>query len=77
LHLIHRPRSVEHAPADKTLTVQAVGEHGEIYGEKAIQLKAPGTGINPVRAAWDWDLDAGISTVQFKGADAPDAHLPL
>ena len=77
LHLIHRPHALDHASADKALTVQAVGEHGEVYGEKAIQLKAPESNINPVRAAWDWDLDAGVSTIQFRGAGNQKAHLPL
>jgi hypothetical protein len=84
LHLIHRPPDpLAHTPADKTLVVQATGEDGQVHGEKTIQLKVPAdpTGapgaINPLRAHWEWDLDAGVSTLTLRGADGSPAQLPL
>lgn len=78
LHLIHRPlKPLAHRPSDKTLTVQATGEDGEVYGETTVRLTVPATATNPVRAHWDWDLDAGVSTVTLQSADDGPAHMPL
>ena len=77
LHLIHRPeKPFEHRPTDKTLTVQATGEDGQVYGQTAVRLTVPAA-TNPVRAHWDWDLDAGVSTIALRGAGDGPAQLPL
>lgn len=78
LHLIHRPESpFEHTPADRTITVQATGEDGKIYGETTVRLTVPQKATNPVRADWDWDLDAGVSTITLRGAGDGPAQFPL
>lgn len=86
LHLIHRPRDpFAHTPSEKTpvlskvegLTVQASGEDGQIYGETTVRLTAPATATNPLRAHWDWNLDAGVSTITLRGAGDGPAQLPL
>jgi hypothetical protein len=78
LHLIHRPeRPFEHTPADKTLTVQATGEDGLVYGETTVRLTVPQKASNPVRAHWDWDLDAGVSTITLRGTDEGPTQMPL
>jgi hypothetical protein len=78
LHLIHRPQDpIAHTPTEKTLTVQAVGENGDTYGETTVRLTVPAAAINPLRAHWNWDLDAGASTITLKGAGDEPAQLPL
>ncbi len=78
LHLIHRPeKPFVHTPAAKTLTVQATGEDGQVYGETTVRLTAPAAAANPVRAHWDWDLDAGVSTITLRGAGNGPTQLPL
>ncbi len=85
LHLIHRPQDpFAHTPtlqqgsgqADKTLTVHAVGKDGKVYGETTVRLTVPAAAANPVRAHWDWDIDAGVSTVTLRSADGGPAQLP-
>jgi len=78
LHLIHRPQDpFAHTPTGKTLTVQACSEDGQVYGEKTVRLTVPAAAANAVRARWDWDLDAGVSTVTLQGAEDCPAQLPL
>ena len=78
LHLIHRPQDpFAHTPTEKTLTVQAIGKDGQVHGEKTVRLTVPEKASNPVRAHWDWDLDAGVSTITLRGADDGPAQLPL
>jgi hypothetical protein len=78
LHLIHRPEQpFAHTPAAKTLTVQATGEDGQVYGETTVRLTAPAAAANPVRAHWDWDLDGGASRITLRGAGNGPAQLPL
>ncbi|MFZ5915744.1 MAG: hypothetical protein ACOYZ7_02285 [Chloroflexota bacterium] len=78
LHLIHRPADpLAHTPTDKTLTVQASGEDGQVYGEISVCLSVPDSAANPVRAHWRWDADAGASILTLKGADGVPAQLPL
>jgi len=78
LHLIHRPKDpLAHVPTDKTLTMQAVGEDGEIHGETTVRLTLPTSATNPVRAHWEWDADAGVSTISLRGAGDGPAQFPL
>jgi hypothetical protein len=78
LHLIHRPHDpFAHMPTEKTLTVQATGEDGQVYGETTVRLTVPAAATNPVRAHWDWDLDTGVSVITLKSADDGPAQLPL
>ncbi|MBN1177955.1 MAG: hypothetical protein JXD18_02005, partial [Anaerolineae bacterium] len=77
LNLIHRPAApLAHAPTEKALVVQAVGEDGTVYGEKRIRLTVPAGATNPVRACWETDLDAGVSTIALRGADGGPAQIP-
>lgn len=78
LHLIHRPeKPFAHTPAAKTLTVQATGQDGQVYGETTVRLTAPAAAANPLRAHWDWDPDAGASRITLRGAGNGPAQLPL
>jgi hypothetical protein len=78
LHLIHRPQDpFAHTPAEKTITVQATGQNGQLYGETTVRLTVPAQAANPVRAHWHWDLDGGASTITLKGAGGGPAQLPL
>jgi len=78
LHLIHRPQDPSHhRPADKRLTVQATGPEGEVYGETSVRLTVPAGAENPVRADWDWDLDAGVSRIALRGDGNGPVQLPL
>jgi len=78
LHLIHRPQKpFEHTPVDKSLSIQAAGKDGVVYGETTVRLTVPEKAVNPVRAHWDWDLDAGLSTITLKGSPGAPAQLPL
>jgi len=77
LHLIHRPEQpFAHTPAAKTLTVQATGKDGQVYGETTVRLTTPAAAANPVRAHWDWDLDGGVSKITLRGAGNGPAQLP-
>ena len=77
LHLIDRPPDpFSRVLAAKTLTVQAVDEHGGVHGEKKIQLTVPAQASNPARAHWDWNLDNGVSTITFRGADGGTVQVP-
>lgn len=78
LHLIHRPQEpFAHRPTEKRLTVQATSEDGQVYGETTVRLTVPTAATNPVRAHWDWDLDAGESTITLRGTGDGPAQLPL
>jgi hypothetical protein len=78
LHLIHRPQDpFAHVPTAKVLTVQAVDEAGEIHGETTVRLAPPAGAANPVRAHWEWNVDAGASTITLQGAGAGAAQFPL
>jgi hypothetical protein len=78
LHLIHRPADpFAHALAEKSLTVQAVGEDDQVYGQMTARLAVPAAATNPVRAHWDWDVGAGLSTLTLRGAGDGAAQLPL
>ncbi len=78
LHLIHRPPDpFAHTPTGKTLTVQATGADGQVHGEKTVRLTVPATATNPLRAHWDWDVDAGVSTITLRGAEGSPAQVPL
>ena len=78
LHLIHRPQEpFAHGPTERTLTIQAVGEDDQVHGETTVRLTVPATATNPLRAHWDWDLDAGVSTITLRGTDGAPAQLPL
>lgn len=78
LHLIHRPADpLAHLPGDRTLTVLALSDDGLTeYGRLVVTLTAPQNAANPVRAVWDWDLDAGQSTITLQARPHAPAQLP-
>ncbi len=77
LHLIHRPADpANHQLTPKILTVVATGDGGQgetaIFGQLTVHLDVPKGAVNPVRALWDWDVDAGRSAIRLGGmAGAP------
>lgn len=78
LHLIHRPPDpFNHTPTDKTITVQATGQNGELYGETTVRLIVPQQATNPLRTHWNWNPDGGESTITLKGTGGAPAQLPL
>ncbi|OQY21045.1 MAG: hypothetical protein B6I35_09245 [Anaerolineaceae bacterium 4572_32.2] len=78
LHLIHRPQDpLAHKPQEKSITVQASGEDGQVYGETSVRLTVPEQARNPLRACWEWNPDTGSSAITLRGAGDAPAQLPL
>jgi hypothetical protein len=72
LHLIHRPADPQqHALTSKRLTLHVVDADGELFGTAVIELTVPDTAVDPLRAVWQWDPQAGESTIRLVGAQLP------